>query len=135
MRERNRLASGIDAVLALEREVADTLELIELAEAESDTAMVADGMKALRGYADEAKKREIESLLSGEADANDCYMELNAGAGGTEAQDWAQMLMRTSRCTPASVFSQPYAFGPETCSVADLIPACSPSLSSINCTL
>ncbi len=94
MRERNMLASGIEAVQTLEREVADTLELIEMAEAEGDATMVADGMKALRGYADEAKKREIESLLSGEADLNDCYMELNAGAGGTEAQDWAQMLMR-----------------------------------------
>ncbi len=94
MQERNRLASGIDAVLGLEREVGDTIELIEMAEAEGDAGMVSDGIKALRALADDAKKREIESLLSGEADANDCYMELNAGAGGTEAQDWAQMLMR-----------------------------------------
>jgi peptide chain release factor 2 len=56
--------------------------------------MVADGLATLRGLAAEAKHREIESLLSGEADGNDCYMEINAGAGGTEAQDWAQMLMR-----------------------------------------
>ncbi len=56
--------------------------------------MVADGMAALRALAEEAKRREIESLLSGEADANDAYMEINAGAGGTEAQDWAEMLMR-----------------------------------------
>ncbi len=94
MRERNRLAAGVDGVRALEREVADAMELIELAEAENDPAMVADGLASLRAAADEAKRREIESLLSGEADANDCYVEINAGAGGTEAQDWAQMLQR-----------------------------------------
>ena len=94
MRERNRLAAGIDAVLALERDVGDTVELIELAEAEGDAAMVADAMRALKALAEDAKKREIESLLSGEADSFDCYVEMNAGAGGTEAQDWAQMLMR-----------------------------------------
>ncbi len=94
MRERNRLASGIDAVRRLETEVADATGLIELAEAENDTAMVADAMASLRALAEEARRREIESLLSGEADANDCYLEINAGAGGTEAQDWAEMLMR-----------------------------------------
>ena len=56
--------------------------------------MVADGDGGLRALAEEAKRREIESLLSGEADANDSYIEINAGAGGTEAQDWAEMLMR-----------------------------------------
>ena len=70
------------------------MELIELAEADADTAMIADGLATLRALAEEAKRREIESLLSGEADANDCYIEINAGAGGTEAQDWAEMLMR-----------------------------------------
>jgi len=94
MRERNRLAAGIDAVRSLETEVADTIELIAMAEAEGDADMIADGLATLRAMADEAKRREIESLLSGEADANDCYIELNAGAGGTEAQDWAEMLMR-----------------------------------------
>ena len=94
MRERNMLASGMEAVLRLESEVSDSLELIELAEAENDAAMVADGLASLRALASEAKRREIESLLSGEADANDCYIELNSGAGGTEAQDWAEMLMR-----------------------------------------
>ena len=84
----------MDGVLKLETEVSDALELIELAEADGDTAMVADAMQSLRAAADEAKRREIESLLSGEADANDCYVELNSGAGGTEAQDWAEMLMR-----------------------------------------
>ena len=94
MRERNRLAAGIEGVEKLEREVSDAVELVELAEAESDAAMVADGIASLRALAAEAKRREIESLLSGEADGRDCYMEINAGAGGTEAQDWAEMLMR-----------------------------------------
>jgi peptide chain release factor 2 len=94
MRERNRLAGAIEGVRKLEREVEDTSELIALAEAEGDEAMVADGVATLRRLAEEAKRREIESLLSGEADGNDCYIEINAGAGGTEAQDWAEMLAR-----------------------------------------
>jgi peptide chain release factor 2 len=94
MRERNRLAGAIDGVQRLEREVADSVELIELAEAEGDEAMVADGLGVLQRLAEEAKRREIESLLSGEADANDAYVEINAGAGGTDAQDWAEMMMR-----------------------------------------
>jgi peptide chain release factor 2 len=94
MRERNFLASRIEGVTRLAADVADTLDLIELAEAEGDTAMAAEGLDALRGFAEEAKRREIESLLSGEADSNDSYLEINAGAGGTEAQDWAEMLMR-----------------------------------------
>jgi peptide chain release factor 2 len=94
MRERNQIAGAMEAVQKLETDVADALELIEMAEAEGDAAMVADALASLAAAAEEAKKREIESLLSGEADANDCYLELNAGAGGTEAQDWAEMLMR-----------------------------------------
>jgi len=94
MRERNQLASGLDGVRRLESDLADTMELIALAEADGDASMVADGLATLRALAEEAKHREIESLLSGEADANDCYIEINAGAGGTEAQDWAEMLMR-----------------------------------------
>jgi peptide chain release factor 2 len=94
MRERNRLATQIEGLTRLEREVTDTLELAEMAEAEGDGAMVADATATLKGLAEEAKRREIESLLSGEADGNDAYIEINAGAGGTEAQDWAEMLMR-----------------------------------------
>ena len=94
MRERNHLAAQIEAVQRLQSEVADTLELVGMAEAESDEAMVADGTATLRGLAEEAKRREIESLLSGEADTNDAYVEINAGTGGTEAQDWAEMLRR-----------------------------------------
>ena len=94
MRERTRLSGLIEGVQRLERDAADAVELIDMAEAENDPAMVADGVASLRALADEAKHREIESLLSGEADANDAYMEINAGAGGTEAQDWAEMLLR-----------------------------------------
>jgi peptide chain release factor 2 len=94
MRERNRLASQTEGLMKLEADVADTLELIGMAEAEGDAGMIADGVTTLRRIAEDAKRREIESLLSGEADANDAYLELNAGAGGTEAQDWAEMLMR-----------------------------------------
>ena len=94
MRERTRLQTAIDAVRAIEREAADTAELVGMAEADGDEGMVSDGVATLKGLAAESKRREIESLLSGEADGNDCYMEINAGAGGTEAQDWAEMLMR-----------------------------------------
>jgi len=94
MRERTKLATAIEAVAAIGREVSDTVELIGMAEADGDSGMVDDGITTLRRLAAEAKRREIESLLSGEADGNDCYVEINAGAGGTEAQDWAEMLMR-----------------------------------------
>src|SRR3954454_8072394 len=94
MRERNQLASAMEGVQKLEAEVSDALELIEMAEADGDAAMAADATASLRALAEDARRREIESLLSGEADANDCYVELNSGAGGTEAQDWAEMLMR-----------------------------------------
>jgi peptide chain release factor 2 len=94
MRERNHLAAQIEAVQKLESEVSDTLELVALAEADGDAAMAEEGLAALRTMAEEAKRREIESLLSGEADMNDAYLEINAGTGGTEAQDWAEMLER-----------------------------------------
>ncbi len=94
MRERNLLATQIEGVHKLESDVADTLELIALAESDNDEALVQDGLASLRALAEEAKRREIESLLAGEADANDAYVEINAGTGGTEAQDWAEMLMR-----------------------------------------
>ncbi|MDD2706351.1 MAG: peptide chain release factor 2 [Acidocella sp.] len=94
MRERGRIATLVDGVRKIETETKDTIELIEMAEAEGDEAMVKDGIAALERLAEGAKQREIESLLSGEADGRDAFMEINAGAGGTEAQDWAQMLMR-----------------------------------------
>jgi peptide chain release factor 2 len=94
MRERNRLATQIEAVQRLDSETNDAAELVALAEAESDAALTAEGVAELRRLAEEAERRGIESLLSGEADGNDCYLEVNAGAGGTEAQDWAEMLVR-----------------------------------------
>ena len=94
MRERNRLAGAVEGVRKLERDVADAVELIALAESDNDAAMAAEASASLRALAGEAKRREIGSLLSGEADNNDAYMEINSGAGGTEAQDWAEMLMR-----------------------------------------
>jgi peptide chain release factor 2 len=94
MRERGRLADQVEGVRRLEAQVRDSLDLIELAEAENDSATADAAVADLQRLAAEAKRREIESLLSGEADANDCYVEVNAGAGGTEAQDWAEMLLR-----------------------------------------
>ena len=94
MRERTRLDQGVNGTLKIERELQDTLELIEMAEAEGDRAMVAEAERALARLKQETGARELESLLSGEADANDTYLEVHAGAGGTEAQDWAEMLLR-----------------------------------------
>jgi peptide chain release factor 2 len=94
MRERNKLEAGIGGYRRIERELSDALELIELAELENDQEMIADGERQLDILKQEVAKRELESLLSGEADANDCYLEVHAGAGGTEAQDWALMLLR-----------------------------------------
>ncbi|MCC7427081.1 MAG: peptide chain release factor 2 [Alphaproteobacteria bacterium] len=94
MRERNRLNDAVEGVRRLESEVKDAADLLELAEAEGDAAMVADAEATIARLAEDAARRETESLLSGEADANDAYLEVHAGAGGTEAQDWAEMLMR-----------------------------------------
>jgi peptide chain release factor 2 len=94
MRERGRLASQIEGVLKLEQDVADSAELIAMAEADGDVSLANEGLAALRDAATEAKRRETESLLSGEADGRDAFLEINAGAGGTEAQDWAEMLLR-----------------------------------------
>ena len=94
MRERTRLERAIEGYRRIEREVEDAIELIGLGEAEGDQGIVAEAEAALEKLRQEAQKRELESLLSGEADANDCYLEVHAGAGGTEAQDWAEMLLR-----------------------------------------
>jgi len=94
MRERQRLDTAMSAVRALENELADATGLFELAEAENDAAMVADAEKAIEALAKRAEEQRLESMLSGEADANDSYLEVHAGAGGTESQDWAEMLFR-----------------------------------------
>ncbi|MCX5479707.1 peptide chain release factor 2 [Kaistia geumhonensis] len=94
MRERQSLEDGIRAVEASERELADNLELIELGEAEGDASIVTEAENAIFALKDVVRRRQINSMLSGEADGNDTYVEIHAGAGGTESQDWANMLLR-----------------------------------------
>ncbi|MDH3475330.1 MAG: peptide chain release factor 2 [Rhodospirillales bacterium] len=94
MRERNHLEQSLGAYRGFERELEDALTLIELGEAEEDAASVGEAEAQLVALRARAEKLQLESLLSGEADANDCYLEVNAGAGGTEAQDWSEMLLR-----------------------------------------
>lgn len=94
MRERNRLDRQIGTQRRLEQALADNIELIELGEAEGDGGIVAEAESAITGLRDEVAKARLESLLSGEADGNDSFLEVHAGAGGTESQDWASMLLR-----------------------------------------
>jgi peptide chain release factor 2 len=94
MRERQKLDTSLAAVRGLDNELTDTLGLMEMAEAESDAAMVADAEKTIGALAARAEQQRLESMLSGEADGNDTYVEIHAGAGGTESQDWAEMLLR-----------------------------------------
>jgi peptide chain release factor 2 len=94
MRERTRLAEAVERQHALERELQDQLELVELAEAEADEATLADVEAGLEVLRERLARLQLESLLSGEAAPNDCFLEIHAGAGGTEAQDWAEMLLR-----------------------------------------
>ena len=94
MRERRRLEEAIGATQKIESELKDTVELIELAEMEGDDALVDDGVRALAELAGRAEKDKVAALLAGEADANNSYIEINAGAGGTESNDWAGMLQR-----------------------------------------
>ncbi len=94
MRERQKLADGIDGYKALATALSDNAELIELGEAEDDAEIVAEAERALARVRTEAAARETEALLSGEVDANDSFLEINSGAGGTESCDWASMLAR-----------------------------------------
>jgi peptide chain release factor 2 len=94
MRERRRLDEAIGATRAIESELAGTVELIELADAEGDQELADEGVTALAELAARADRDKVKALLAGEADANDTYIEVNAGAGGTESQDWAGMLSR-----------------------------------------
>jgi peptide chain release factor 2 len=94
MRERQQLDDAIGAVRKAERELEDNIGLIELGEAEGDKGVVADAETEIGRLAKEMSRRQIETLLSGEADHNDAYLEIHAGAGGTESQDWALMLLR-----------------------------------------
>ena len=94
MRERRRLEEAIGATQKIETELKDTVELMEMAEMEGDESLVDDGVRALGELAERAEKDKVAALLAGEADANNSYIEINAGAGGTESNDWAGMLQR-----------------------------------------
>jgi peptide chain release factor 2 len=94
MREKNGLQRQVDMITSLQTEMNDAIELIELGEMEGDTDVVSEAEAAIAALVPLAEKRQLESLLSGEADSNDCFLEVHAGAGGTEAQDWASMLVR-----------------------------------------
>ncbi len=94
MRERTHLEQSLKEFHAIESELDDALTLAELGEAEDDEDSIQEAQSQLEALQARVAKRQLESLLSGEADGNDCYLEVNAGAGGTEAQDWAQMLLR-----------------------------------------
>jgi peptide chain release factor 2 len=94
MRERQELDDRINAIRGLSQALEDNVGLIELGEEEGDESIVAEAEAAIRSLSGEIRARQIETLLSGEADANDTYLEVHAGAGGTESQDWANMLLR-----------------------------------------
>ena len=94
MKERQRLDSAIGAVTAIEAELADNVELIELADADGDTAMANELTSSLDALVARAERDKVAALLAGEADGNDTFVEVHAGAGGTESQDWAEMLLR-----------------------------------------
>jgi len=94
MRERRRLESAIGTVNEISSEMTDAVEFVELGEAEGDDAVIAEGLETLQRLAQRADADKVQALLAGEADANDTYLEVHAGAGGTESQDWAEMLLR-----------------------------------------
>lgn len=94
MRERQRLDDSINGMKTMRTDLADTAELIELGEADGDEEMVDEGVASLRELAARSRRLQVEALLSGEADGNDSYVEVHSGAGGTESQDWANMLLR-----------------------------------------
>ena len=94
MRERTHLEQSTSAVQTMEQELDDAVTLIDLGEAEDDQDSLDEAQASLAALRDQTAKRELESLLSGEVDSNDCFLEINAGAGGTESQDWTQMLAR-----------------------------------------
>ena len=94
MRERQQLDDQMNAVLKIETDLSDAVELIELGEMEEDEEVVAEAEKTLENMKEMIARRQVETLLSGEADANDTYIEVHSGAGGTESQDWTSMLTR-----------------------------------------
>ena len=94
MRERTHLENSIRSIRDSEQKLEDLLELIQMADAEGDAAVSAEAEAELQKLSQDMDRRRLESLLSGEADNNDAYLQVNAGAGGTEAQDWAEMILR-----------------------------------------
>jgi len=94
MRERRRLDAAIGTVKEITAEMSDAIEFVELGEAEGDDTVVEEGHSTLERLANRADADKVQALLAGEADANDTYLEIHAGAGGTESQDWAEMLLR-----------------------------------------
>ena len=94
MQERTSLMDALDGIGKVERELTDNVDMIELGEAENDEGVVVEAENALKALKKEVARRELEALLSGEADRFDSYLEVHAGAGGTESQDWASMLLR-----------------------------------------
>ncbi|WP_155904956.1 peptide chain release factor 2 [Methylopila sp. M107] len=94
MQERTALDDGMSGVLRIEQELKDNVELIELGEMEGDQGVIADAEKAIFALKEESARRQLESLISGEADGFDTFLEVHPGAGGTESQDWAEMLLR-----------------------------------------
>jgi peptide chain release factor 2 len=94
MQERTSLEDSLEAISRIEREIDDQVMLIDMGESENDQGVVAEAEAALKKVKTEVARRELEALLSGEADQNDSYLEVHAGAGGTESQDWALMLLR-----------------------------------------
>jgi peptide chain release factor 2 len=94
MRERTALEDQISAIRRLEQELDDAITLIELGDMEGDETSIMEGEEAIRALQAESARRQVETLLSGEADGNDTYVEVHSGAGGTESQDWANMLQR-----------------------------------------
>ncbi|MGB7407872.1 MAG: peptide chain release factor 2 [Pontixanthobacter sp.] len=94
MREQKQLESAVATVREISSEMHDAVEFVEMGEAEDDDEVVAEGMRSLEKLADRADADKVQALLAGEADANDTYIEIHAGAGGTESQDWAEMLQR-----------------------------------------
>jgi len=94
MRERTKLSSAIEAVHSLERDLKEAIEFAELGDLEGDDSLIDESRHLMKGLIARAERAELEALLSGEADGNDCYLEVNSGAGGTESCDWAGILLR-----------------------------------------
>ena len=94
MRERRQLDSAIGTVREISQEMADAVEFVEMGDAEGDEEIAAEGLASLSRLADRADADKVQALLSGEVDGNDTYLEIHAGAGGTESQDWAEMMLR-----------------------------------------